>query len=211
MSWARITKHNTRHSWRLSLGFIVLVMLWGFWLMTPFRRIAGLVTGYVYDVSLNFGLGRYLAIILTMVLSLAVVFLVSRWQLMMLIVSVAGLTFLFAADIYRVAIQLARPDVLWPTLIWVAIAIAVLLSGIRPLRNWFAIGVPVSVIVFWFYDAVIRLLATLGVLPVFGNLLPNPAMSYTFNLDGLLGVPGSVFVLLPVLGIVAILLTYREA
>lgn len=187
-----------------------MVMLWGFWLMTPLRRIAGLVTGYVYDVSLNVGVGRYAAILLTMVLSLAAVYLVSRWRLMMLIVSVGALTSLLASDVYRVAAQLARPEVLWPTLVWVGLAIVVLLSGITFLKHWFAVCVPVAVTTFWFYDTVIRLLANLNVLPSVGKLWPNPTMSYTFNLDGFLGLPGSVFVLLPVLGIVAILLTYRE-
>lgn len=211
MSSGRITKPETRHSWRLGLAVLLFLQVWGFWPLNPFRRIAGLLTGYVYDVALSIGTGRYAAVLITLFATCLIVFFVCRFYGLRLVVTVGCLILIFAENIFHVVTRMAKPAVLWPTLLWVVILLALILLRTAEGLRWFSLLVPAAVLSFWFYDSVVRLLATLEILPDFGALWPNPTMSHTFNLDGFLGLPGSVFVILPALSILAVILTYREA
>lgn len=210
MSSARITKPDSRHSWRLGLAFLLLAQIWGFWPMIPLRRIAGLTTGYVYSGLLSVLGMRYPAVLLTLLVTCLAVFLVCRHRRVMLAVSLGSLMLLFLLDVYRVFTQKAHPDVLWPTLLWVFIALLLIVFRLNEGLRWYSVAIPAGLLVFWFYDSVIRLLGDLAILPDLGALWPRPDMSYTFGLDGLLGLPGMVYVSLPALLILAIIVSYRE-
>lgn len=211
MSLARIIKPETRHSWRLGLFFLILIQAWGFWPLIPLRRIAGHLTGYVYGAALRLSGGVYVSVLVTIFLTLLITFAVCRFYTLKLIASFGGISLLFALDIYRVVTVQSRPDVLWPTLFWAALALVIVILRSSELMRWYSLAVPGAILTFWFYDSVRRLITELELIPALGPLWPNPGMSYTYQLDGFLGLPGSVFVLLPVALLLTVIFTYRES
>ena len=210
MSLARIIKPETRHSWRLGLFCLILIQAWGFWPLIPLRHIAGQLTGYVYGVALRVSGGVYVAVLITILLTLLLTFAVCRFYALKIAVSFGGIIALFALDIYRVVTVKSRPDVLWTTLLWAALALVILVVRSNELMRWYSLLLPGAIITFWFYDSVRRLITELELIPALGPLWPDPGMSYTYQLNGLFGLPGSVFVLIPVALMLTVIFTYRE-
>lgn len=211
MSLARIIKPETRHSWRLGILCLIFIQVWGFWPLIPLRRIAGQLTGYVYGAALRLGGGVYASVLITLLVVMLLTFFVGRFYALKLAMSFGGLIALFVLDIYRVVTVKSRPDVLWPTLLWAAIALLILFFRSNEWMRWYSLVVPAAMLTFWFYDSVRRLIAELDLLAALGPLWPNPSMSYTYQLDGFLGLPGAVFVILPVALMLTVIFTYRES